>query len=606
MAGPSGAIRAGRAFVEMFADPSALNRALAKAKASVIAFGKTMSKVGLTAAAAGGAVLAPLAKMFSQAVTEGADISQLARKYQMPVGALSELKNAFAEAGVSGQEFGATLDGLQGKIAAAASANDELIPGLQGLRGNMLIGMEPGRQLDAVFEAFQRISSVSDQINVARDLGMEKLLPYLRKGKAGLDELRAAAKKNNEGWSEEDAAAAKIVMDEFAATSRSVKATILEVGKALLPTGASFTSVGEAIRDNLTIVRDWIKDHKEIIVGVTAGAAALVAGGLAVASFGAAVAVVAPIIGGLVTAIVAVKAVILAIVSPIGAAVAAVLAIGVVLGYLAYQTEFVRDAIADLKNDFGQAAEFIKGVWGGIGNALKAGDWSLAFKIGVKGAEVAWKEFVLILTGGWVAFKNMFVDTWEDATGFIAKAFIAVAAVVEKIFTSIISSIVEKFNAVAKVVGYRGIDLTGLARSDAEIDREAKQIIAGIDDITAAEKKRRAEFRRGQLGEAKTARDIAKEELDRLKKQAEEAANAADQKPPVLNDVPDKPKPPSFSALSELAKGTFGGGAIAQSLGYGDNVGQRQLDAQTAIRDNTAQSNKLLADMYAKIGGKFT
>lgn len=612
MAGPSGAIRAGRAFVEMFADPSALIRGLEQAKKRVEQFGKFTKKVGLSAAAAGGVVFTPLAAMFTDAVKEGADLAGLSKKYQMPVAALSELKNAFAEAGVGGDEFSAILDKLNARIVAATDANEQLIPGLQGLSGRELINKNSLQQLEAVFDLFERLGkngTVADFNNQIAALGLEKLAPYLRKGAAGFAELKAQAGKNNTGWGAEDAAAAETVFKEYNQTIRSVKGTILEVGRALLPAGQDFATVGAQVRENLAAVRDWIREHKQIILIVTAAAGALMAGGLAVAGFGAAVAVAAPIIGGLIIAVKALVLVVGACLSPIGLVVAGVAAVGVGIAYLVTRTEAGAAAFQELKDMVGEAAEFIRGSWKGITDAIGAGNFSLAFEIGLKSAEVAWRDFVVKLTTIWVGFKSVFVDTWEDATTWLAKAMVTVAAGIESVVNGVLRTILDNFNTIAAALkqDHLKIDYSSLATND-KIGREAGDKIKAIEDQAAAEKKRRAEFRAGQIGDAKTALEIAKEQLEILKEQAAEEAKrdqgAPEKAPPTA--APQQKSPPSFTALSEFAKGTFGSSSIQQSLGFGDNVGQRQLDAQIGIQENTAISAKVLQDIAAKPGAKFT
>lgn len=54
-------IRAGRAFVELFADDKRLVRGLRRAQAKLQAFGAAVRGMGLRVAAAGAAMLAPLA-----------------------------------------------------------------------------------------------------------------------------------------------------------------------------------------------------------------------------------------------------------------------------------------------------------------------------------------------------------------------------------------------------------------------------------------------------------------------------------------------------------------------------------------------------------------
>ena len=61
MAGSSDAIRAGRAFVELFADDSKLVRRLRRAEKRLKGFGNRIRNMGLKIAGLGAAMLAPLA-----------------------------------------------------------------------------------------------------------------------------------------------------------------------------------------------------------------------------------------------------------------------------------------------------------------------------------------------------------------------------------------------------------------------------------------------------------------------------------------------------------------------------------------------------------------
>lgn len=589
----------------MFADPSALIRTLETAKKRVLEFGKFTAKLGATAAAAGSAAFAPIAKMFTSAVEEGADISKLASQFGTTAEQVSTLRGAFAQAGVGATDFSSAMESLAGKISNAADGNGFLLDSLQSLgTGKELMGKGIDEQFDIIAERIKSIPNAIDQMRAANELGLGSMLPALKKGKAGLDELRAAAVANGDAMSGEQAEQAMEVQKEYNRVMLAAKSTLLEVGKALLPTGASFTSIGADIRSTLSDIRTWIQSHREIIIGVTAAAGALLAGGAAIAAFGGAVSIAAPIIGGLILAVKATVAVVASLFSPLGLIVAAVAAVGIGLYLLATRTEAGQAAFAKLKTMVGEAADFIKGSWKGITDAIGAGDFSLAFSIGLKTAEVAWKGFVLKLTEGWVWFKNVFVDTWEDATGWLAKAFVSVAASIEKTLSSVLKRIVDGFNSVAGAIDESlTIKIPGL-RSDAEIDNVTKGLQAEIDKITEAEKKRRGAFRAGQIADAKTALDIAKEQLETLKQQAAEAAKKADwDKIPWLEIDEDEAAPqksaPSIAALSEAAKGTFGSSSIQQALGYGDNVGQRQLDAQIGIQaaaERTAAATEKIAD----------
>ena len=72
-------IRAGRAFVELFADDSKLVAGLNRAAARLKAFGASVSAIGMKMATLGGVALAPMlgaAKMFGSAGDDLAKMSQ--------------------------------------------------------------------------------------------------------------------------------------------------------------------------------------------------------------------------------------------------------------------------------------------------------------------------------------------------------------------------------------------------------------------------------------------------------------------------------------------------------------------------------------------------
>ncbi len=76
------AIRAGRAFVELFADDSKLVRGLRAAQAKLKAFGAAVTGMGLKMMGLGAAMLAPLAgaaKSFADTGSRLLDLSQYGR-----------------------------------------------------------------------------------------------------------------------------------------------------------------------------------------------------------------------------------------------------------------------------------------------------------------------------------------------------------------------------------------------------------------------------------------------------------------------------------------------------------------------------------------------
>ncbi len=603
MAGGGSAIRAGRAFVELFADSNQLYRALEGAKRRVLDFAKTTAKIGAGIGAAGSAIFAPLAKFFTDAVNDAASVDMLAKRLGSTAENISVLRGAFAQAGVSSEEFGSSMESLSQKISHAADSRDELISGLTGLRGDFLLGKGLDEQLDLIAEKIKNIPLAVDQLRVASELGLGGMVEVLKKGKAGLDAMRQAAIANGDALSSDDAKTATEIQKEYNRTLLAIKSTLLSVGKALLPAGKDIAAFGADIRSALTTARDWIVQNKGVITTVAAVAGAMVAGGAAIAAFGGAVALIAPAIGGLITALGVLKVAFLAVASVSGLWVAAFATIGAGLIYLVSRTQFAKDAWADFKGSVADAADFIKGSWKGVTDALSAGDFSLAWAIVVKSAEVAWDTFIVKLTTTWIGFKVVFVDTWEEATGFLAKAFVTVAATIEKILSGIIGNVVKMWNDVAgEIDSSLKITVPGLRSSD-EIDKEKKDTIAAIDEITAAEKKRRFEARVGELGAAKADLDKAKAELEELKKTA--ADEAGKQYGGLFDRIgglaKNKKKDesgglPSVTQLFANQKGIFGGNA-AQQLGVGDQTAQRNLEANLGTQTATAAMAKYLEEI---------
>jgi len=595
-------------FVELFADPSKLTRALEAARKQVLAFGKVVGTIGLGAAGAGASLLTPIAKLFTDAVNEGTDVQKLAQQYGTTAEKISTLRGAFAQAGVGAGDFAGAMESLAAKISHAADSGGPLLDSLQSLgTGRDFMGKGIDEQFDLIAERIKAIPSAIDQMRAANEMGLGSMLPLLKKGKAGLDELRAAAIANGDAMSGEQAAQAAEIQKEFNRTLLAGKSTLLEVGKALIPTGASFSSVGADIRESLKSVRDWIRDNKQNVVAVTAAAAALLAGGAAVAAFGAAVAVVAPIIGGLIVAIKAAVAVAGAILSPVGLVVIAVAAAAAGLAYLWSQTEQGKFVLGELKDAFTDVVKWFKSGFAAIGDAFKAGDWSLAFKVGVAMAKEAWAAFVFKLTAGWVAFKELFVDGWDAAVTGVKKVFIDLAAFILRNVESAIHGIVDAFNSIAP----DSLKIKIAPKLSDEDINAARDLLKDKEDKAHRDRKaKRDEFRSNQASDAYANWDDAWKELEDLKREAKEAAEK--QYGGLFNRigrlVKDTPKsgagagPPSMQALAAAAKGMFSGSA-QQQLGYGDQLGQRQLDAANNTASNTAAALTVLESIRDKPAG---
>lgn len=101
----SGAIRAGRAFVEVFADNSELTRGLALAQARLRSFATSVNSIGRGMVAFGASILTPLAAMTTQFVNTGEALDKMSQRTGVSVEALSELGFALDQAGGDLESF---------------------------------------------------------------------------------------------------------------------------------------------------------------------------------------------------------------------------------------------------------------------------------------------------------------------------------------------------------------------------------------------------------------------------------------------------------------------------------------------------------------------
>src|SRR5579862_3136779 len=110
MAKSAGAIRAGKAFIELFADDGPLQRGLGKAQTTLKTWGEKVSKVGLKLGAAGSAVTAPLLAAAKQFASSGAQISDIAKRTGASTDALQSL-------GFAAKQTGSDVGAVEGAIA---------------------------------------------------------------------------------------------------------------------------------------------------------------------------------------------------------------------------------------------------------------------------------------------------------------------------------------------------------------------------------------------------------------------------------------------------------------------------------------------------------
>lgn len=337
-------IRAGRAFVELFADDSKLVRGLRAAEKKLKAFGQGIRNLGLKVIGIGAAILAPLAasaKLFSG---YGDQVAKMAKRTGLSVETLSELRFVASQTGTEFESLEMAFRKMQRSIFDAGrglstqtDALDEL-----GLKFEDMDGLSPEQQFKLLGDRIGKIEDPTKRAAIAMSLFGRtgtNLLPMFASGAKGIEMLQAEARRLGLTMSGEDAAAAEEFTDALDSLWKVIKMGVFNIGAALAP---MLKMIAKKITSLAVTISAWIKQNRQVIVTVAKVAAIVFAVGLALVALGTIISGLGSMIGVLITVITTVvgvfkllAAVIAFLVSPIGIVIAALGALG---GYLVYVT----------------------------------------------------------------------------------------------------------------------------------------------------------------------------------------------------------------------------------------------------------------------------
>ncbi len=563
--GIASTVRAGRAFVELFANNNALYRGLDQAKKHLQQWARSVTSIGLKMSVTGGAITAPLAKLLSDFAGRGNAIQQLADRLGSTTESVSRLAYGFEAAGGTLDGFAAAAEGIAGKLSRLQDQESFFGDELRGLSAGQLRGKGIDDQLDLIAEKFATIKDAQDQARVAGELGLTGLLKYIREGKAGLDKLRAAVPADGIIGGKEAKESAELVQAGNRAWME-LRTTLWDVARALLPAADSTRTLSEQVAEVGARVRRWVKDNGGLIVSVAAAGAGLVAGGVAVGLFGKALSLTAMALGGVTVALKAAAGAVALLLSPVGLVTAAVAGLGAIL---LTQTETGREAVGTLGGLFTGLGETAKTAWGGIVAAVGSGDLKTAGEIAFLGLKTAWARVTAAMTDLWNKFKRTVLDGLRDITAGLGAAFSGdvVGGLLrgKGVLGAVAGSAADENGAVHRAAARRQEEFEA-----AEIER-AKDLFAALVE---------AEYRAEALA-ARASAAAVREAVTAPGGPARETLPA-----PRLAQVQQQLRD-QLPQLFAAARGGFGGPVQAQ-FGYGDTVARRQLDAAQDTAKNTA------------------
>ena len=433
--------------------------------------------------------VAPVAKSLDMSVEDTA-------------GSLALLANMGIKGSKAGRQMKNVLTAMGKKGSEVA---DELGVSIMDYEGNM-------KKLPDIMKDFH---------NVTKDMGNVEAMALFDKafGRIGLNSAMlmgegadkakqfTANMENLSGYAKKAAADMDSgIMGSLRRMWSAIEGVALAIGESLIPVVEAMSSALTWLLNVLTPILEnftWLG-------GVLAGLFAFLATGAAgLLTFAGVATVVSAALSGMATLISTAVAIVTALFGTVGTALVPIVALSVLLGAAIYVVveafwgwdEVIKNVTATLGEFFGA---FGLG-WEGILNALKSGDFGLAFEIALK-------------TGQLVLFKflDMVLGKWRGFAKFLLKAFFALSNGLSNVWNGII-------NAISTGI----IKVMGLLRM---ISKETKdQMLETNAQISADKKEQATDWLKGAYqmidGEIGKTTAQVEQDLKDLNKQAEDKAN---------------------------------------------------------------------------------
>lgn len=417
MAADSTAVRAGRAYVEIFAEDSALARGLKNASKKLKAWGAGLTAAGTKAALIGTAMISPFVaatKAFSDAGSQLVDMSQ---RTGVSVEALGGLKYAAEQSGASLEDLEGGIKNMQVAMHDAASGVDSARKKFAalGLSIKDLKNLPPDQAFLKIAEAISKIQNPSRQAALSLELLGKRglmLLPLMRAGAAGIKVMVDEAARLGIVMSTEDAIAAEAFGDATAKAMTQIKVAFIRMGAAILPI---LEPVINKFSEALKVTAEWINKNRGLVVLAVSVAAALLALSYAITAVGFSLSIAGSILGGVVAAFVAFGAALTAIGS---LATTTGIALVAILGFLAGMVNWSKlaaDSMFWLGSTFGPLKDEVVATMSAIGNAIAGGKIQAAVRVLWAFLNLQWQKGTGALLKYWIDMTEPIATAWNDA-----------------------------------------------------------------------------------------------------------------------------------------------------------------------------------------------
>jgi ABC-type transporter Mla subunit MlaD len=256
-----GAIRAGKAFIELFVDQTKAIAGLENFKSKMASFGNSLNAaMAHPAVAAARATADAIKDAVNQFVEHGSKLADTSNATGVAGSALSELEHAASQTGTSLEDLEKALVKMNKTVGDAKDGNKQAIEALKALGVSVedLEGMSPDQMFERFADGVASIADQSQKTSRAMDVfgrSATNVFGMLNEGADGIARLRQEARDLHLGWSDEDVRTADELGDKMAtfhALLQRIKETIgASFGRELVDTFDKLNTVLAKINANM-------------------------------------------------------------------------------------------------------------------------------------------------------------------------------------------------------------------------------------------------------------------------------------------------------------------------------------------------------------------
>jgi hypothetical protein len=432
-------IRAGAAFVELFADDAALQKGLAAAEKSVKQFGVSVGKVGAAIGALGAAITVPMIAAVNAFAEGGSQLAHMAERTGMSVEALSTLGYAARQSGTDLESVEVAVKRLQKAMTAGSLENQQAAQTFANLGINIqqLMKLKPDDQFTVVAKRLAEVQNPAARAGAAMMLfgrSGTALLPLIEH----LGALSKEAKDFGLVTSTEAAQGALKLEHSLKLLDAITHKIFTTIGSALAP---MFENWNNQLARVEKAVLDLVKANKPLIISIAQVGFALVATGTAVVTLGTVIWGLGQTIAAVSTVIGVIYGALLLLTTPLGLIAVGFIATTTAMGKW---TDAGKLAMDFIKNEFSGVLKDFQDIFKGMSDALKAGDIQLAAQILWAGLKLEFIKGSQGLAAVWGSLKETlslealmpntdlasgFTDLWAAIQTGAVKAAFAISAV---------------------------------------------------------------------------------------------------------------------------------------------------------------------------------